>query len=126
MICFLSLGTFIESDDSYGFQPSSNLPSNIEFLTWVSSGACDVDASFSTEISGSLSASSMSLISLSSKDAPWRNILLQRLRTRDETENAISDQYEEAISQVCRNNKQTNSYYLHVHRKLSVKTFFFP
>ena len=41
----------------------------------------------------------MSLISLSSRDAAWRKVLLQRLRTRDEKETNF-EQYEEAISQV--------------------------
>lgn len=95
-----SQSAFTESDDSYGAQSTSNLPCNIEFLTWLSSGACQVDAAFFTEVSGSLfsSASSMSLISLSSRDAAWRKVLLQRLRTRDEKETSF-EQYEEAISQ---------------------------
>lgn len=104
---FLSclLGVFTESEDNYSLQTTSNLPANIEFLTWLSSGACEVDSSMFTEIIGSLfsSASSMNLISLSSRDAVWRKNLIQRLRTRDETETGRYDQYEEAISQVCKN-----------------------
>ena len=99
---FLSLDAFTESDDSFGLPSSSHLPSNIEFLTWLSSGACQVDAAFSSEISGSLvsSASSTSLISLSNRDATWRRIVLQSLRTRDETEIGSFNQLEEVILQV--------------------------
>lgn len=102
-LCFSCLlGVFTESDDNYSVQ--TNLPSNIEFLTWLSSGACQVDSSVFTEISGSLfsSASSMNLLSLSSRDAVWRKNLIQKLRTRDQTETSSFDQYEEAISQVCK------------------------
>lgn len=94
--------SFTESDDSYSAQSTSNLPCNIEFLTWLSSGACQVDAAFFTEVSGSLlsSAYSMSLISLSSRDAAWRKTVIQRLRTRDAKESPTCDKlYEEAVSQ---------------------------
>lgn len=103
------LGVFTESDDNYSVQATSNLPSNIEFLTWLSSGACQVDSSVFTEISGSLfsSASSMNLLSLSNRDAVWRKSLIQKLRMRDETETGRFDQYEEAISQVCKLKQKT-------------------
>ena len=38
----LHVGVFTESDDSYSLEASTSLPSNIEFLTWLSSGACEV------------------------------------------------------------------------------------
>lgn len=93
---------FAESDDNFGLTHSiSNLPCNIEFLTWLNSGACNVDASFFTDISGRLlsSVSSFSLISLSSKDATWRKMVIQKLRLRDKTESSCFNLYEEAISQ---------------------------
>ena len=99
----LSLDAFAESDDNFGLTHSiSNLPCNIEFLTWLNSGACNVDASFFTDISGRLlsSVSSFSLISLSSKDATWRKMVIQKLRIRDKTESSCFNLYEEAISQV--------------------------
>jgi len=101
----LLVGVFTEYDDRYSLEATCSLPSNIEFLTWLSSGACEVDSSIFTEISGSLlsSASSMNLISLSSRDAAWRKSLIQRLRARDQTETSrFVEQYEEAISQVCK------------------------
>ena len=105
-ICvLLFLGVFTESDDSFSLQSTSNLPSNIEFLTWLSSGACEVDSSIFTEISGSLvsSASSMNLISLSSRNAAWRKCLIQRLRERDDCETGHFNKYEEGVSQVSEN-----------------------
>ena len=101
----LFLGVFTESDDSFSLQSTSNLPSNIEFLTWLSSGACEVDSSIFTEISGSLvsSASSMNLISLSSRNAAWRKCLIQRLRERDDSETGHFNKYEEGVSQVSEN-----------------------
>lgn len=107
----LHVGVFTESDDSYSLEASTSLPSNIEFLTWLSSGACEVDSSIFTEISGSLlsSASSMNLISLSSRDAAWRKSLIQRLRARDQTETShFAERYEEAISQVCKEASTTS------------------
>ena len=103
LLFLLHIGVFTESDDSYSLETASSLPSNIEFLTWLSSGACEVDSSIFTEISGSLlsSASSMNLISPSSRNAAWRKSLIQRLRARDQTEaSPFADQYEEAVSQV--------------------------
>ncbi|XP_074638903.1 tectonin beta-propeller repeat-containing protein 1-like isoform X3 [Acropora palmata] len=91
-----------ESDDSVGhLHTSSSLPCNIPFLTWFSSGSCDVDWSFFTDISGNLltAASSLSLTSLSNRDAVWRKVLLQKLRTRDKTEFCCDELYEEAVSQ---------------------------
>lgn len=111
MSFLLHVGVFTESDDSYSLEASSNLPSNIEFLTWLSSGACEVDSSIFTEINGSLlsSASSMNLISLSCRDAAWRKSLIQRLRARDQTETShFAEQYEEAISQVCKGASATS------------------
>lgn len=99
---FLHVGVFTESDNGYSLEATSSLPTNIEFLTWLSSGACEVDSS---EISGSLlsSASSMNLISVSTRDAAWRKSLIQRLRARDQTETSrFTDEYEEAVSQVCK------------------------
>ena len=95
-------GVFTESDDSFSLASPSNLPSNIEFLTWLSSGACEVDSSIFTEISGSLvsSASSMNLISLNSRNAAWRKSIIKRLRERDEKETSRDNKYEEGISQV--------------------------
>ena len=109
----LHVGVFTESDDSYNLEATSSLPSNIEFLTWLSSGACEVDSSIFTEISGSLlsSASSMNLISLSSRDAAWRKSLIQKLRARDQTEiGCFAEQYEEAISQVCKETSAVINY----------------
>lgn len=62
-----------------------------------------MDAAFFTEVSGSLlsSAYSMSLISLSSRDAAWREIIILRLRKRDAIESpTFKKLYEEAVSQV--------------------------
>jgi len=102
---FLHVGVFTESDNDYSLEATSSLPTNIEFLTWLSSGACEVDSSTFTEISGSLlsSGSSMNLISVSTRDAAWRKSLIQRLRARDQTETSrFTDEYEEAVSQVCK------------------------
>ena len=96
-------GGLTESDESCSStQTPASLPDNIEFLTWLSSGACQVDSSFFTEVSGSLfsSASSMNLLTLSCRDAVWRKGILDRLRTRDESQGSTFEMYEEAISQV--------------------------
>ncbi|XP_048575709.1 tectonin beta-propeller repeat-containing protein 1-like isoform X2 [Nematostella vectensis] len=91
-----------DSDEGYGGSPRhSTLPRNIEFLTWVACGACDVDASFFNDNHRGLlsSVSSMSISNLAFRDAAWRNDVLVALRSRDLKEVNAFESYEEAVSQ---------------------------
>ena len=98
------LGQFIDSDEGRGvdLQGDSSLPSQIEFLIWLSSGACQIDASFFSDSRRGLfsSVSSMSLQSVGNREAPWRNAVVHLLRMRDQQVASGFDSFEEAVSQV--------------------------
>ncbi|XP_031562764.1 tectonin beta-propeller repeat-containing protein 1-like [Actinia tenebrosa] len=80
---------------------NTSLPRYVEFLTWINSGACDVDATFFNDNHrGLLSAfTSMSLSTLDDRDTSWRKDILRRLRLRDQQQVNAFGAYEEAISQ---------------------------